>query len=148
MENNKYYTPTIDEFHVGFEYEIKKESSWFVKHYNQGSLVDIYYNYNDDLDSIDFNENTIRVKYLDQKDIESLGFIYDEHYCEGSQFYKHINIGDSFTRFIVLDLFDNKITITKLMDYSKTSRINGIKLFQGKIKNKSELVKLLKQLGI
>lgn len=28
MEDNKYYTPTIEEFHVGFEYEILEKDKW------------------------------------------------------------------------------------------------------------------------
>ena len=63
MENNLYYTPEISEFHVGFEYEVfdklhniwNKENNFFLQ---QGDFKD-----------------EIRVKYLDQFDIESLGFI-------------------------------------------------------------------------
>jgi hypothetical protein len=135
MENDsKYYTPTIEEFYVGFEYEVKKEESWFRCFYSQGSLVDIYYKYNDDLDSIDFEADTIRVKYLDQEDIESLGFItYDD-----TTFDK----GDLQIRFNCL--LQKKGQGLGLIIYDGYSGI----IFTGYIKNKSELVKLFKQLDI
>jgi hypothetical protein len=131
---SKHYTPTIEEFYVGFEYEVKKEESWFRCFYSQGSLVDIYYKYNDDLDSIDFEADTIRVKYLDQEDIESLGFItYDD-----TTFDK----GDLQIRFNCL--LQKKGQGLGLIIYDGYSGI----IFTGYIKNKSELVKLFKQLDI
>ena len=83
---NKYYTPAIDEFYVGFEYEVAEIKSadlitgeqehkiWVHKFYDQGDLIDLYYNYKPDFDSVTFDKTKLRVKYLDQKDIESLGF--------------------------------------------------------------------------
>lgn len=32
MEANKYYTPEIEEFYVGFEYEEKVSNDWDKKH--------------------------------------------------------------------------------------------------------------------
>jgi len=135
MENDgKYYTPTIEEFYVGFEYEVKKEESWFRCFYSQGSLVDIYYKYNDDLDSIDFEVDTIRVKYLDQEDIESLGWRFEKKHAGLEEF--------QFT------------TDELSLDYNLESHYlriawygdGDITRFSGTIKNKSELIKLLKQL--
>ena len=80
----EYYTPTIDEFHVGFEYEeedtIYTDKGWYTKKsnvfkkcvYGNDSYIQNYY----------LNErvkrnlfvNKIRVKYLDKDDIEELGF--------------------------------------------------------------------------
>lgn len=132
MENDgKYYTPTIEEFYVGFEYEVKKEESWFRCFYSQGSLVDIYYKYNDDLDSIDFKADAIRVKYLDQEDIESLGF----KETETKNFFELDNKQESYLNWYPevnrVEIGDNECS-------------GG---FSGTIKNKSELIKLLKQLS-
>jgi hypothetical protein len=137
MENEgKYYTPTIEEFHVGFEYEVKKEESWFRCFYSQGSLVDIYYKYNDDLDSIDFEADTIRIKYLDQEDIESLGFEVTLIYGD--------NI-EANTKNIKL-LYN---IAYKIMDIEVKLSSNTTKsVFYGIIKNKSELIKVLKQVNI
>lgn len=74
MENNLYYTPTIEEFHVGFEYEvmIPEKSIWSKEvfflndsHINLVKWVTI---------QDEFTIHKIRVKTLDQSDIESLGW--------------------------------------------------------------------------
>jgi hypothetical protein len=140
MENDgKYYTPTIEEFHVGFEYEVKKEESWFRCFYSQGSLVDIYYKYNDDLDSIDFEADTIRVKYLDQEDIESLGFKHEVSDNAGGYWFKG---NYTLNYYFKHSSLPNSLIITS-DDYGNT-----IVLFNGIIKNKSELIKVLKQVNI
>ena len=63
---SKYYTPSIEEFYVGFEYEVnygendwQKECLWA-----KPEVVTLPY----------MNLENIRVKYLDKEDIESLGF--------------------------------------------------------------------------
>ena len=124
MENNLYYTPTIEEFHIGFEYEEYQflERNWktvkceFIK---PNTTID---------------PKWFRVKYLDQSDIESLGWkweILDTKTCIKMYIFKqyHLNI----------DFKQNKIAI-----YSD----DIIKLFEGTIKNKSELIKLMQQLNI
>ena len=70
----KYYTPSIEEFRVGFEYEVyvpekelwSKETFYLdASHINLVKYVNIQ------------TENTlkkVRVKYLDREDIESLGW--------------------------------------------------------------------------
>jgi len=65
MEKNKYYTPTIEEFHVGFEYELKTEGEWV------SQTLDIDYSLNRVAGGL---ANNTRVKHLDQEDIESFGF--------------------------------------------------------------------------
>lgn len=123
MESNKYYIPTIEEFYVGFEYEIK--NAFWDKII---STKNIFY------ESLEYhlNNGNIRVKYLDQEDIESLGFI------------KHKTI-DNYWKLnnIVLRIKNFKISIYVYDDYTVDKLI-----FEGIIKNKSELIKLLKQLNI
>lgn len=67
----KYYTPEIEEFHIGFEYEYEDineggaSTSWYkgILQPNEGYIIDQIYN----------DENReYRVKYLDREDIESL----------------------------------------------------------------------------
>ena len=75
----KYYTPEIDEFHVGFEFEYSTMTPC-------GSSTEYVKDIFKDTDNV----NTLfkdlpndwydlpRVKYLDREDIESLGWIFDK----------------------------------------------------------------------
>lgn len=135
---NKYYTPELEEFHVGFEFESKyvlfsnnlewkkvtlsvKEHAWFWDSYLQDAI-----------------ETEFRVKYLDKEDIESLGWVkFDNHcYC--------ITDGDGRCWYLWLSV--NRLSINKGLvgDLVKDS----LQIFRGEIKNKSELIKLMKQLNI
>ena len=70
-ETKKYYTPEIEEFHVGFEYEEQVEpGKWAWNTCHPNTFEKLY-----DWDSMDMLKIRTRVKYLDQEDIESLGFI-------------------------------------------------------------------------
>lgn len=144
--DNKYYTPSIEEFHIGFEYEVEAEGSW------EDSVEDVWgwYRYKfytgtcfRDLDDIKekLKNNLIRVKYLDREDIESLGFEFkpDRNMSEG--------YGGLFT--IPSKTYHN--TNIELRKWHYNNRINidhcGT-IFDGLIKNKNELKKLLEQLRI
>lgn len=125
---NKYYTPNLEDFHVGFEYEVKEEKTFEKVVFK---ITDIY-NYpliNTILNLQEKVEDSyIRVKYLDREDIESLGWSYNEEF-------KYFRIREDF---ILLEYQNNEILIQE----------DGENLFWGKIKNKSELKKLMKQIGI
>ena len=135
---NKYYTPTIEEFHVGFEYEeetiIYTDKGWFT-HKDLGWEKKIF-------DSTSYMENyylservkrglvgkcdpTIRVKYLDREDVESLGFAQ--------------TVEDQYTLDDIEFLIDDDLFVQIIKD-------DGF-LFQGTIKNKSELKRVLKMIG-
>lgn len=134
MENNLYYTPTIEEFHVGFEYELLGNSgNWYKNDFGDANgeywneLSECYW---------DITHNKLRVKYLDQEDIESLGWNTEDN-------------GECYNLQIKWDLyglypfeFESKIPHTyKICKDTKD-------LFYGTIKNKSELKKLMQQLNI
>ena len=129
---NKYYTPTLDEFYVGFEYEQKHGDKW------KSLVFDI--NYEDS----DWNElyhinyclayHSIRVKYLDKEDIESLGF---SNYIPPHEYDHTWTLG----KFTLKCWFNDTIPHIRIIGQFVT-------VFDGNIKNKSELVKLLKQIGI
>lgn len=136
MENNLYYTPTIEEFHVGFEYLAKVDNQLINQTYNNIPLETIYKGIEDDW---------IRVKYLDQSDIESLelnGFEITECVEES-----HLE----FTWFKGIDLF-GLLTFTDKMisfyEYNYLTKEYSHCIFRGTIKNKSELIKLMQQLNI
>jgi hypothetical protein len=125
---DKYYTPEIEEFHVGFEYEVNYGKDKWVKeglHYAP-QVVTLPYK----------NLENIRVKHLDREDIEECGaeFQFIESLdCLPPIVSEHFQLGE-----ITIIFKDNNICIHK----------NYGVLFQGTIKNKSELKRLLKQLGI
>ena len=120
MSENKYYTPDISEFRIGFEYEAQDLGSslygiiWRKEKY-QG----------EELRTDELERKELRVKQLDTEDIESLGFEKDEYsrYVKG----------------------DYKITLYPLKRMCIFKGLQAI--FMGFIKNKSELQVLLKQLS-
>ena len=148
---NKYYTPDISEFFVGFEYEYLSEDD--TNEWNRGYFGE------DISDSDDWNfewnynryqSKNIRVKYLDKQDIEGLGFLCTGESDNGVEKEFQLYIDEKLSILVEMS-FNREITITseKLMDVP-TERGNTLcrELFCGTIKNKSELKKLLKQLNI
>lgn len=144
--DNKYYIPTIDEFYVGFEYEVgliseyRDELLWISLIYTERdfkSCNDIYEPSN--VTSINqcilqqLKENIIRVKYLDRKDIESLGWIVNSDYNHT------INAFIDWYR-LSYDLVTHKLKIWR--------HGGNNEVFKLTIKNISELKRLIKQLGI
>jgi hypothetical protein len=105
---DKYYTPEISEFHVGFEYEY------------------------------------VRVKHLDREDIESLGWVQNEfkgtiiknEFVLKNKPYKRIGDNIKLYHYSGGDIHIS-CTYSELMT-----------LFRGTLKNKSELKRLMVQLGI
>lgn len=134
---NKYYTPEIEEFSVGFEYEeyIAGSNTEYVSKFwspEDHFVLNVFEN--------NFQEGWLRVKCLDQKDIESLGFKLDP-------IRSYFNYRNSFSSInepykLSLDHIynENKIILRgHKVDYPTKT------LFEGIIKNLSELKKLLKQ---
>ena len=78
---NKYYQPKIEEFHVGFEYEIKGlviKEGWIKTIFRPGTFqheFDILCMGRPEIKKYSVPD-TIRVKYLDKKDLEDLGWSY------------------------------------------------------------------------
>jgi len=163
----KYYTPSIEEFHVGFEYEQRREI-WNpaypgikVLEYiwepvigslssEKGGLYQFleginpdrkekHYRFTDGPLGYGAYSNMVRVKYLDKTDIEELGF--EESLDEPDEWFWK---------------FKGNIDIQLYFDDKHRNKNQGIGItiyddkiiFSGYIKNKSELKVLLKQLGI
>lgn len=147
MENNKYYTPSIDEFYVGFQCEIRLPDWQNFKKYQPLDF--------DTQKTKELLENgNIRCKYLDKSDIESLGFNFEikhsivkdasgksvdrsiEEFIKEDGDYKWIIHLHNNTKYLIIRQIP-----TDEFNYSSVK-------FIGLIKNLSELRKLLKQLGI
>jgi len=130
---NKYYTPEIEEFHVGFELtyiHLSKRINHIIKEDD--------FTYGDHQGATDFYEilkNKPLVKYLDREDIESLGW-------EIISFDKEIDLIFKKEDMELYYNIENRVT----MIYLKANDWTGC-IFTGNIKNKSELKVLLKQLS-
>lgn len=129
MESGKYYTPELEEFHIGFQFEYNSEIFEDWKKCDNADLEDCYHAIQDISQNL---ETKYRVKILDKEDIESLGF---EEVESG------IYMKDK-TKFVkyVLD--------TRSSRFSIRNSIYNECWFYGTIKNKSELIRILKQLQI
>ncbi len=127
---SKYYQPDISEFHVGFEYENfvslfdDVEPKWEKMSWGGPSAREL-----PPFLLKDFEDGKIRVKHLDHEDLESLGF------KQGKLPYQY---------------FSDLLRIIKLEKenlYSINANVDDHCLFYGTIKNKSELKRILKQIG-
>lgn len=146
-EKEKYYTPSIEEFHVGFEYEIFNFEQGWIKAYLNDDM------YLDGISKVLLSmkrcliagilfemPGSIRVKHLDSSDIESFGF----EYIITKSLYGVFSLkeGKAYQVFFHGDYPCNNKRYIQI--------INGLNevLFAGIIKNKSEFSRLLKQLSI
>jgi len=164
MEETKYYTPTIDEFCPGFQFQYygildeysgdsDSNKGWINTEIASKPRLDSgkYTTEEEVIEEMLFaynyffkypNWTKFRVKYLDKEDIESLGFIYNNYlkFPNG----KHTDRVVEFIKneYCLSTINNTSVLITKYKD--------GLfdKLFEGTIKNKSELLRLLIQLGI
>lgn len=142
MEENKYYIPEIEEFCVGFEFEqFDTWGSW-----RKFTLTEDLLNQRD-IPIGSGNErqrywNNTRVKYLDKEDILESVFILtgkpkNKFYFRTEDDRYGITLRDNF--------YENGLSNVHIYEF----RGEGIDtLFRGKIKNKTEFIKLLKQLEI
>jgi len=130
---SKYYTPEIEEFHVGFEFEWTncKTIDW-----HKASLKFI----GNDTFMYFFTSNQTRVKLLDREDAESLGYVFDNKLSIG---FIRLENGYSYSISGIYGTDQDSISIAEINEKGNVQF-----LFHGKIKNKSELQKLLIQLGI
>lgn len=135
---NKYYIPKSQEFCIGFEYEqaevdifentILKPEKW-KKDSIKINTFDKICMYNELV-------GNIRVKYLDEQDILDLGFIKTQ---EDKTHTIYVRFDSNFGIYFYSD--DRR----KILIYSDVYDYEGC-IFDGSIKNKSELQKLIIQL--
>jgi len=136
----KYYIPTIEEFYVGFEYQIINGYEWFDKIFSKEDLKSFLY---EELEN-GLKQQYLRVKYLDKSDIESL--LWRPLMLEGTRAFLLNDNGDVY--------FLNIIPADKMGVRLQIAEVPGEKLndkfviFSGWIKNISELKVLMKQLEI
>jgi hypothetical protein len=160
--DDKYYTPTIEEFHVGFEYEMKATFGdgtvktkqqfdampWEPRICSTGSLPYI--------ERALYGKNAenglcgIRVKYLDRQDIEECGLenAVSERlfYIDHPEIKSHSNeyfLNDEIVAFGDYEMIFNATNLyCVIRDYHREG------IFKGIIRNKSELKKTMQMLQI
>lgn len=169
---DKYYTPELEEFHIGFEYEFKpRERNGIISYINNNHTylpkwkkesfgrektlmerIGAFYDYDEpeylsDIESY-ITDKTIRVKYLDREDIESLGWKVSElHNVEYSR--ENFTTYENDTHYMVV--YNQGGKRAWFCVYRKEVDGDGGELiaeFRVTIKNKSELKRILKQIGV
>lgn len=141
-DNNIYYKPTLDEFCLGFEYEEFTATlmgpMWLKRIVNDQSQLG-YFNK---------KYRKFRVKYIDDKDILDLNWFSSE---EGTPLNKHSSLKEYFIN--SERAINGKMWLS--LRYNGWICINnGLEIdqyhvfFDGQIKNKSELKKLMQMLKI
>ena len=132
----KYYTPDIAEFHVGFEYEIyvPEKQVWSKEiFYLNESHIDLVKFVGIQIDST----QGVRVKFLDKEDIESLGW----RIPEAASPFVFLFVGKLHT--YLMHLVRNEHG-----DWIMIEDEDNYQYFSGKIKNKSELQRVIKMVVI
>lgn len=153
--DSKYYEPILEEFYVGFECEFKSYDNdgkgnfierWDKRVIGLHTFQESYY------EQITYNSNW-RVKYLDEQDILDLGF--EKHSSKDNKYLKsscEVYSNDKLNITLAHYPEINKISIiTRDLSKSELALLSNwddksVNLIT--IKNKSELVKLFKQLEI
>jgi len=146
----KYYTPDITEFHVGFECELRNSSSELYEWEPfkivgvddgeiSGSKMD--WSFYDSANAI--KDEMIRVKYLDKQDIEECGFKY-----AGNDMYDILEYNDIRGYFDAVHLIIRGTWVLISIGKKNSDINNFATIFAGAIKNKSELKKILKMINI
>jgi len=134
---NKYYTPEIEEFHVGFEFEYRtKDNEPWLK-YDDFRVGDICRMQN--------SIHQYRVKHLDREDIESLGWrITDMHNIEYDK--NLMTVYETDTHIMTINNNPEKYDWFAVHSKGDLGRI----IIETRIiiKNKSELKKVLKMIGV
>jgi hypothetical protein len=150
----KYYTPTIEEFHVGFEYENKMIDGYWQWH---GEVDKVVFTKDTGLQGIIDYPNLVRVKHLDREDIESFGFdfITTKQSKTNDFFMKQVDDPrhkEAASIGIGVCYVSHQVVIEFEIDTTKETKgpwyIDSNAVFAGKIKNKSELGVILKQIGV
>jgi hypothetical protein len=164
MENNTHYTPKIEEFHVGFPYEITDGYEWVKKVFCHEDFNTFLYKHLDNA----IKQEYVRVKYLDSDDIKSIPlYKTNKDQCYGFEDYYSGDVNPNYGYFLYYTLHvpklfnksnkieENLFKIILHRYYNETTNINEqVKngeskvVFEGLIKNISKLKSILKDLRI
>lgn len=140
--DNKYYTPSIEEFHVGFEYEWRNKDGFPDRHWRRGIIKD-----GTQIDDLHNSIYELRVKYLDFSDLKELKFkhvggkltgdVMQLFTLNNGRYFVHLEVS-WFSSWVVVGI-ETSVNETS----TRTLVVHSIT-----INNKSELIVLMKQLNI
>lgn len=158
--DNKYYTPSLEEFHIEFRYEYNSESylslldstsgNWKKEVFNACCGQDGESEFHDLLRLLEIGG--LRVKFLDKDDIEELGWGYKgKHWFYLQDEYYEINV-DYFTSFY---LHKHNSSDTGRGGYTIIESTPGgyslegdVYKFDGELRNYNELKFIMERTGI
>jgi hypothetical protein len=138
-----YYTPTIHDFYVGFEYECKlNNGEWdsIIFQPNEFSFADKFKEEN-----YFINGQNVRVKYLDIEDVESFDFKLieeEEEFLLFESYKTFLGAGTGDDRKLVISYNTRS---EKIWVWWKENRGTEVTIHEGFCKNKSDFRKLLKE---
>lgn len=159
-EKNKYYTPSIEEFHVGFEYEyfakpnhnidsnVPDEEKIWIKTNDLNEFGDIEthgISYIEDY--LKRNNCPIRVKHLDKEDILSLGWELIEENEKWIEYKIYVDKDIHKIAPFHLKIYNYIFSPGTIVIYYSAT-VKFAERFLGIIKNKSELIKIMTMIGI
>ena len=134
---SEYYTPTENEIVCNLEFEYLRNDVWsedIITFLSEAASV---------WKDHDSERHPVRVKYLDREDIESFGFeLFDTTKKDEIYFRASDNL---MTEQEIRLWVSKEFGYIEINDIKEKTGCEG--LFRGKIKNKSELKKVLKSIG-
>lgn len=138
---DKYYTPKPEELHVGLEIKRQSDGIWYktilTKYDFSPNRI-----YGDLFKKLERDE--IKIKYLDKEDIESFKFELSATYGDYIEFNDNLKSFNPKSNKVLYNIKSKNIDIEWFAFENESTNI----LFNGYIKNKFELKKLLIQLRI
>lgn len=125
---SRYYTPTIDEFCDGFEFETRIDDNWIPSDY----CISVK----------EYELSDLRVKYLDADDLKDLGFSLKNNVNDVLTFRKNV-VGENILYYDVILSHIGNMSMIEIR-----SMKNEVILSKIHIKNKHELKWILSRYGI
>jgi len=147
----KYYIPEIEELRVGFECEIQSSYGFQKGIFPEVLYLDTLSGFRaDEIGAIEaVKSSNIRVKYLDSEDIESLGFIFNAGVTERTDRFSYKNFMLYFNREAkIVRIAEMNRQIVFQRAFPMGIELDCKELFNGTVKNKSELKQVLKMIGV
>lgn len=143
--DNKHYTPDINEFHPGFQYE-----SHGITDSTKDKWKTYIWDFNYTKDALEYilEHGGIRVKHLDREDIEGEGFEFREtnKMSYWYDFKNHVENREGGYKVYSCELLHNPER--NIVEIRMNIEADEEKMFDGVIRNISELRIILRQLGI
>ncbi len=154
--NNKYYTPSLEEFHLGFRYEYKSTyDPTYLKNTNGEWAKRVFENYINGREGEHewLDINIVRVKYLDRDDIEELGWVYKgNHWFYKQDKYYEFNIDEDSSYFLHAHHYLSEEPVRYSIINGSPTHLYGLSdssyVFDGEIRNYNELKFIMERVGI